>query len=135
MRLRAMAVWSILLIVAFINGFFREAVLSPALGPETAHVVSTLMLCAGILAAAYFLVPWIRPQGARDCVGIGALWLVLTLAFEFGFGRLGGRSWGELLADYDLTSGRVWVLVLIATALAPYLVTRLRDTVSPRAVP
>jgi hypothetical protein len=44
------------------------------------------------------------------------------LWFEFGFGHyVLGTPWAELLADYDLSRGRIWVLVPIATAAAPAL--------------
>src|SRR3712207_1716407 len=44
---------------------------------------------------------------------IGAGWIGLTVAFEFGFGRLvAGQSWEELLADYDVSEGRTWPFVL-----------------------
>ena len=57
----------------------------------------------------------------RAALVVGLGWLLMTLAFEFGFGRLRGRSWAELLVDYDLRAGRIWVLVLVVTALAPLL--------------
>jgi len=54
-------------------------------------------------------------------------WLVLTLAFEFLFGHyVGGHSWRSLLDDYDLLSGRLWVLVPAWLAVAPYLFHRLQ---------
>ena len=35
------------------------------------------------------------------------MWLGLTLAFEFGFGRLVAKqSWEQLLADYNVAAGR-----------------------------
>jgi len=38
---------------------------------------------------------------------VGASWLVMTVGFELGFGRLVAKqSWEELLAGYDVTRGR-----------------------------
>jgi glyoxylase-like metal-dependent hydrolase (beta-lactamase superfamily II) len=46
----------------------------------------------------------------------------LTVAFEFGFGHfIAGKSWDDLRADYDVFRGRLWVLVLLTTTVAPYL--------------
>jgi hypothetical protein len=43
-----------------------------------------------------------------------------TLGFEFPFGRfVEGASWQRLFAEYDLLLGRLWVLVLLSTMLAP----------------
>jgi hypothetical protein len=51
----------------------------------------------------------------------------LTLAFEFSFGRyVSGLSWRTLLADYDLSQGRLWPLLLLTTLLAPWLVGHAR---------
>jgi hypothetical protein len=51
---------------------------------------------------------------------------VLTLAFEFGVGHWVFRnSWEKLLHDYDLSSGRIWILVLATTLLAPVAAFRL----------
>jgi hypothetical protein len=48
------------------------------------------------------------------------LWLGLTLAFEFLVGHYAfGTSWNELLADYDILNGRLWLLVLVAALTAP----------------
>lgn len=45
---------------------------------------------------------------------------MLTICFEFAFGRLVARlSWRELLADYDLAHGRTWPLVVAWLAAGP----------------
>ena len=129
--LRALIIWLALLVVAVANGAFREAVLIPRVGPHTGHIVSTLMLCAGILIVTYLAVSWIHPRRHRDAIAIGLAWLALTLAFEFGLGRARGKPWSELLADYDVLKGRIWVLVLVTTAVAPYLAARARGLLPP----
>jgi hypothetical protein len=54
---------------------------------------------------------------------VGGAWALLTLGFEFGFGHyVLGTPWAELLGDYDLSRGRIGVLVPVATAVAPALV-------------
>jgi purine-cytosine permease-like protein len=126
---RALLVWWALLLVAVLNGALREVALVPALGPRSAHVLSTLMLSAAIFAIVYALIPWIRPDNARAAGWIGAGWLALTLAFELGFGRLSGKSWSDLLADYDVLAGRIWILVLVVTATSPLLTARLRHVI------
>jgi hypothetical protein len=121
-----LTIWFALLLVAVANGGFREALLIPRFGPYPGHVVSTVMLCAGILIVTYVAVGWIHPGSRGDAIAIGLAWLALTLAFEFGFGRARGKPWAELLADYDVLKGRIWALVLVTTAVAPYLAARAR---------
>jgi hypothetical protein len=91
------------------------------------------MLCAGILIVTYFAVPWIQPGSLRGTIAIGLTWLALTLTFEFGFGRARGKPWAELLADYDVLEGRIWVLVLVTTAVAPYVAARSRGLLPPHS--
>jgi hypothetical protein len=57
----------------------------------------------------------------------------MTVAFEFGPGDyVEGKSWATLTADYDLTDGRVWVFVLVWTAVGPVIVRRLQsDSLAP----
>ncbi len=57
---------------------------------------------------------------AGDAWAIGLLWILLTVAFEFFFGHYAvGQSWRELLADYNVLRGRVWVLMLLVALVAP----------------
>lgn len=117
---RGFAVWWVLLVAAFANGVAREAWLVPATGNGWGHAISSLMLCAAILLLAWLTVPWIHPDTAGNAVRIGAMWLALTLLFEFGAGHYLFRTpWHALLADYNLFAGRIWILVLITTACAP----------------
>jgi len=130
MFLRAFLVWLGLMFLAIGNGFLRESVLSPTMGVDRARVVSTLLLCLSIFVVAWLGIPWIAPESTRNALLAGGLWLGLTLAFEFGFGRMVARkSWDELLADYDLSRGRIWPLVLVATLTAPWLTAQLRGLI------
>ncbi len=118
---RAVVVWLGLMAVAILNGAFREAVLVPRLGIAGAHVASTVSLGLLILALTWLTIRWIGPRRRGSALGIGALWLVMTLAFEFGFGHfVAEKSWSVLLADYDLTAGRIWPLALVTVLLAPW---------------
>ena len=119
MLVRAFAVWLLLLVIAVVNGAFREAVLAPRYGTTVAQPVSALSLSVLILATAWSTAPFVGYDSFR------AVWLCLTLAFEFLAGRfLFGKTWDVLLADYDVMKGRLWPLVLLATLLAPLLVAR-----------
>jgi hypothetical protein len=68
---------------------------------------------------------WLHAADARAAVRIGLLWLALTVAFEFLAGHFVFRTpWHRLLADYNLAAGRIWVLVPVTTAIAPWLAAR-----------
>jgi hypothetical protein len=53
--------------------------------------------------------------------------MCLTVAFEFFMGLvLLGRPLAQVLGDYDLLSGRVWLLFLLWLAIAPWLFSSLK---------
>ena len=120
MLTRALLVWIALLVAVIANGAVREFALVPRTGEAAGHVLSTLTLCAAILVLSWLTIGWIRPLSARDAWTIGAFWLSLTLGFELLAGHyVFGHPWHRLLADYNVVGGRVWILVLVTTAVAP----------------
>lgn len=126
---RAAAIWLLLLAVAFANGAIRESVLMPRFGVLRGHQLSSALLSGAILLLAYISIEWIAPASARAAWGVGALWLALVLAFEFGFGLWRGTPWYVMLRDYDVASGRLWAIVLMTTAVSPFAAARLHRLV------
>ena len=117
-------------VIGIANGVTRELVYKDAVGDLAAHQLSTVSALG--LFAGYFW--WLQRRyplaDDRAALRVGGFWLGLTVLFEFGFGRaVDGKSWEELIADYDLTAGRLWTLVLAWLALGPLLTRRLRDDV------
>jgi hypothetical protein len=125
---RAVLAWLGLLVFMFVNGTVRVLVLQPRLGEEAARQVASLTGLAIVLAASAAFVRLV-PEGAtgRHWLAVGLLWLILTLGFEFGFGRfVSGMSWAALLEDYDVRRGRLWVLILFGTLFGPWACARIR---------
>ena len=128
MLVRAVVAWGLLLGGAVLNGMFREAVLMPRSGRAVAHAISTVLLCLLIIGIGWPASAWVAPSTLQDAWIIGAVWLVLTLAFEFGAGHfMFGKSWTELMAEYNLLAGRIWVMVLVVTFMTPILTFTLRQ--------
>ena len=131
MLVRSVVVWLVILAVAFANGALREIWIIPRMGPQTGHVLSTLILCAAILLSSWLTIRWMRPASSSAAWKIGVVWLVLTEAFEFLAGYyVFGVAWSQLLADYNLAQGRIWALVLLTTATAPALSAHGRGLIS-----
>ena len=133
MFIRALSVWVALLALAIVNGGARQLWLIPLIGGSAGRAVSTLSLSAAILVLSWLTIGWIHPGSTRDAFLVGLAWLALTLAFEFLAGHyVFGKPWNDLLADYDILSGRIWVLVLVTTLLAPSLTAYMRHVGSVR---
>lgn len=126
--LRAAVIWFALLVVAFLAATARTVVLEPRAGQQAAHVVGTVVVVLAFAVVIWLTIPWVVPDlDRRRLVAVGVGWTVATVAFEFGFGHyVMGHPWSRLLADYDLTAGRLWILVLLTLFLVPPLVGTLR---------
>lgn len=124
---KALLFWFLLMVLAIANGTVRVKFIIPYTGLTAGLAISTLMLCGLILLATWLGIRWLGPATAPQAWAIGLCWLGLTLGFEFGAGHfLFKKPWSELLLDYDLTRGRIWVLVPAVTALAPWWMAKLR---------
>jgi hypothetical protein len=117
---RAVLTWLLLLVAMVAAGAFRVAVVAPWLSPFGTEIAGALLGIAVILALTRPFIRSLERPRLATLAGIGALWLGLTVAFEFGFFHyVGGKSWESLLAQYDVAGGHLWPLVLAAVALAP----------------
>jgi hypothetical protein len=107
-------------VIGVVNGILRGATYGKRVSDGVAHQISGVTAVAAF--AAYFRAldrRWPIPT-AREALTIGFVWLGLTVAFEFTFGRLVAKmTWEELLADYDVRAGRTWPLVLAWIAAGP----------------
>jgi len=118
--------WIGLVIIAILNGAIREKWYRTYMSELTAHQLSTFI---GILLFSVYI--WIltgswRIQSSGQALAIGGIWVSLTIVFEFIFGHyVMKHSWIDLFHNYNLLKGRVWVLVLIWTAIAPYVFYRI----------
>jgi Mg2+/citrate symporter len=129
LALKTTALWLAILAFAVLNGAFREAVLLPGLGKPTALLISGALLSLCIVAVALIFVPHLGLSGATDAFLLGLYWVCLTLAFEFGFGRLiQHRTWRELLEAYTFKDGNLWPVVLVTLLFAPLVALYLRAT-------
>jgi len=113
-------------VLGVVNGVVRGAVYEQPLGARTAHVLSTGSLLALLYAYMRSLQRRWPLRAPRDALAIGVAWSVLTVGFEFGFGRfVAHEKWSTLLAQYDLTRGNIWIFVPLWMAVGPCTIQRL----------
>lgn len=127
---KAFMAWSGILVLAIVNGAFREAVLIPALGKSTGLLLSGVSLAGLVLAVACLALPWFGRIPVSGYVAIGMGWLCLTLLFELTFGRIiQGKPWSQLFEAYTFKEGNIWPVVLLVTAAAPFVAARIKGWV------
>jgi hypothetical protein len=119
---RYLQAWFTMLGVAMVNGGVRDMTYGKQLPELLANQLSCL---SGIILLGVVIFLYMRHWAlgsARQALYLGLFWMVLTLAFEFLFFHYAaGHPWPELLANYDVANGRLWPLVLVWVAVAPYL--------------
>ena len=106
--------------LAIANGAARELAYKDQVGDSAANQISVAPLIA--LLALYFWVLQRRwpLRSTRDALSIGAIWVALSVLFEFGSGHYAeGDSWTDLFQNYDVTAGNIWILILLWIAAGP----------------
>jgi hypothetical protein len=120
--------WLPMVLIAISNGAIREGWYGKHVSELQAHQISTV---TGVLLFGVYI--WVlirlwRPVSAGQALTIGLVWLGMTVVFEFLFGHyVAKRSWRDLLHDYSLLAGRVWLVVLVWVTIAPYIFYQLQQ--------
>lgn len=120
-----LGVWIVMAVAAVINGGFREVFLIPRVGDYPGHVVSTALLVAAILLVSFAYFSWTPiDYGRTELIGIGILWTVLTVGFEFVVGYVEGTPVSVTLGQYNVLAGQLRIAVPLALLISPLLFGR-----------
>jgi hypothetical protein len=124
---RALAVWLVLMATEVVHGILRALLLVPVVGDFRFRQIGVLTGSLLILGLTYLFIRWIRASTTARLLAVGLLWLVLTVLFEIGLGRLVlGLPWEQMRQDYDLPRGGLMPLGLLILTFSPLLMSRWR---------
>jgi len=130
---RAFFVWLGIVLVETLHGVARSLWLAPHVGDFRARQIAVFTGSALILGVAWLSIRWIAPRDAKSAFRVGALWLVLMLAFEVVLGRfVAGQSWERLAEDYDVSRGGLLGLGMVVLLCAPWIAARTRGLLRQR---
>lgn len=110
-----------MIVLAFVNAGLRELVFIKHFSEFRAHQLSTLTLVVLCIIYVWLVFPLLNIQNSKQAFLIGFVWVILTVAFEFTLGRITNKSWEYLLQNYNLLTGRIWLVFLISLFILPYL--------------
>lgn len=116
--------WLPMPLIAIFNGALREAGYKTALGDLAAHQLSTLLLILLLFVYGYLIRSRLPLATQGDALTGGLLWMLMTIGFEFGMGLFTGVPMSELLANYNLAEGRVWIAIPLFMWALPSLLRR-----------
>ena len=126
---RSILIWLSIIPLAILNGAFREMFLMSWIGERYAEPVSGIILCLLIFIVSWIFIPRIGKGEQKTYWKIGILWIALTIVFETIFGLAIGNTFMELIKAYDVTTGNFWLLVVLFTGIAPWLVAKKRKLI------
>lgn len=116
----------LIILVETLHGAIREIFIAPRIGDLHARQIGVLVGCLFIFAIAWLTAGWIGATKRAERLGVGILWVALTLAFEIAFGRATGVSWDGISSDYNPARGGFMLFGLAFMCVAPLLAARLR---------
>jgi hypothetical protein len=125
--LRSVAVWLVVIAAETAHGVLRGLLLVPHVGDRPARQIGVPVGSLIVLAVAYLFIRWIAARTKLRLLGVGLLWVVLTVLFEIGLGRLAlGLSWDRIIEDYDVTRGGFLAFGLLFMLVSPLVAARVR---------
>lgn len=127
--LRYALAWFPMLVLAVANGVLRQVVFAQRMSELRAHQLSTVTGSVLIGGFIWLVLRRWPLSSANQAVLVGLVWLALTVSFEFFMGLvLAGRPLQQVLLDYNILAGRVWVFFLIWITLAPLIFYKFHPT-------
>jgi len=124
--------WICFLIIAIINGAFREFVMIKMLRMDILHANQWSCLTGIIFWTTLLSLYWkkLAIKSFTQALSVGTGWFFATALFEtFIIDR--NLTWSEVMLTYDFSSGNYWGLVLLWLGLMPiaiytFLLIRIR---------
>jgi len=123
---KSILIWLSIIPLAILNGGLREFFLINWLGENSAEFVSGIILCLLIFIVSLVFIPRIGKGESKIYLKMGILWIILTIIFETTFGLAIGNSFSELLKAYDITTGNLWLIVVVFIGIVPWLVAKIK---------
>jgi len=123
---KSVFIWLSIIPLAVLNGIFRESALIPLVGIKYASPISGIFLILLIFIISLIFIPKLGRGEKRTYWKIGGLWFVLTILFETIFGLVTGDNFSELIKAYNITTGDLWLLIVIFVGIAPWLAAKIK---------
>ena len=127
---KAIGIWLAIVVVAILNGVFREKILTPTVGANISLPLSGILLSAMTFLVTLTFISFIGSFESKVYIFIGIFWVALTLSFEFLFGHyVVGKSWKEIIQVFNILKGDLFIVVLFISAISPWAAAKLRGII------
>ena len=123
---KSILIWLSIIPLAILNGILRESVIAPLIGMKYALPVSGISLCLLIFIVSLIFIPKLGKGTKKTYWIIGGLWTSLTILFETIMGLASGNNFDEMIKAYDITTGNLWLLVVIFVGIIPLRIAKIK---------
>jgi hypothetical protein len=86
--IRAFLTWLVIIAAETVHGILRGILLVPIVGSLPARQIGVLIGSLPIFGVSYLFIRWIAAQTKPQLLGVGVLWVVLTVLFEISLGHV-----------------------------------------------
>jgi hypothetical protein len=123
---RAVEVWLLISVAEVVHGIARITLLQPLVGDFPARQIAVFTGSILVTTIAFIFRRWIGAWESRECLLVGAIWVALTVSFEFFLGRFVlDLSWERIFSDYNIVRGGLLPIGLVLMFFAPLFASRL----------
>lgn len=123
---RVFVVWFLIMIVETLHGILRTLYITPVIGDHAARQIGVLIGSFLIFFIGWFTVRRLDAYTLKDQLSVGAVWVILTIMFEFLLGMMLNYPLSRILSDYDITRGGFMGLGIIFMLFVPVLLSTLQ---------
>ncbi len=117
---RGIAVWLLIMLAETAHGVVRGMFLAPSLGEDAATRIGWPVGMVLVLLVSVLAIRWTHISGLGALLRLGAVWAVLTVAFELAVGALRGFDHAQLAEALNPRTGSIAysALVMLMVPLA-----------------
>jgi len=126
MIFKSMLIWLSIIPLAIVNGALREGFLISLIGDKFAYLISGIILCILIFIISFIFIPKLGKGTKKTYLTIGIIWFFSTIIFETILGLFEGIAFNEIINSYNITTGNIWLIVVIFTGIVPFLIAKVK---------
>ena len=123
---RGIVVFVLIMVVETVHGILRGLFLVPRVGEVMAGRIGWPIGVVIVFGVALLTIRWTGLSKRRALLGLGLIWMVLTLCFEVAIGYARGLSNEAILAEINPFSGGLMIYSLAVMLFAPLAAARIR---------
>ena len=126
MYIKSMLIWTSIIILIIANSLLRQFVLEPNIVEKMVHPINIIILCCLIFTISFIFIPKLGKGTKQNYIKMGLLWFLCIIVTGISIGLISGDTITDFLELYDITKGKLWIIVDIFIGITPYFVAKIK---------